>query len=112
MNLGKNTKTGALSTANKVTSGAWVVTFLPQDLPTREAIEIWHGAARGPGGYFLVYIDDDLFGAGQNGRINEYSPAQPMYVVKGQTVSLHWSVATTPAPKVTLWFREPEVGRI
>lgn len=110
-NLGPRSATGVLSTANKVTSGAWVVTFKPQDMASDD-YEVYHGAARGPGGYFLVYLDESFYGAGENGYINEYVPSIPMYVRKGQTITFHWSITTTPAPQVTLYLRQPEVGRI
>lgn len=113
-NLGKRNATGALTTANRVTPGTslWVVTFTPQNFSVSPDFEIWHGAARGPGGYFLVYIDDSLFGVAENGLINEYAPQIPMYVRDGQNVTCHWSVATNPAPEVVFYLRQPEVGRI
>jgi hypothetical protein len=109
--LGHLSKVGIASTLNRITSGAWVVTYRQQDLP-REAFEVWHGAARGPGGYFLVFLDDHMYGVGENGAINEYTPAIPMFVRPGQEITLHWSIATGTAPTVTLYFRKPEVGRL
>lgn len=110
--LGSRFAVGALSTANKVTSGAWVVTFRTQDMPLTD-YEIWHGACVGPGGFFQVYKDDSLFGIGENGRINEYSPrGAAMYVRAGQSITFHWSIATGTAPQVTLYLREPEVGKL
>jgi hypothetical protein len=77
---------------------------------------MWHGAVTGPGGYFLVYLDDYLFGVGANGQINEYSPrGSAMYVRKGQSISFHWSLTPTTgpgAPVATIYLRQPEVGRI
>lgn len=111
-NLGNRPAVGVLSNANKIVAGAWVVIFKPGDMPLDD-YEVYHGAVRGPGGYFLVYIDDVLYGVGENGLINEYAPAGPaMYVRKGQTITLHWSIATGAAPLVWLFLREPEVGRI
>lgn len=110
-NLGDRKATGVLSSANKLTPGAWVVTFNPQDMPLRD-FEVYHGAARGPGGYFLWFLDDNFYGVGENGLINEYSPSVAMYVRKGQTISLHWSIATGTAPAVTLYLRIPEVGKL
>jgi hypothetical protein len=109
--LGHKTETGALSAANKVTSGAWVVTFTPDVFGQGDIdFEVWHGAARGPGGYFETYLDETFYGVGENGRINEYTPSLPMFVRRGQTFSVHWSIATGTAPTVTLFLREPEVG--
>lgn len=103
---------GALSAANRIASGNWLVTYTPEMLPRDATFEVWHGAVIGPGGYFRVYLDDALFGVGENGAINEYSPKQPMFVRKGQTITLHWSIATGTAPQCWLYFRQPEVGRI
>jgi hypothetical protein len=113
-NLGSRFALGQLSTANKFTPGTslWVVTFKPETMPSEPEFEIWHGAVRGPGGIFLVYIDDQLFGVGENGLINEYAPSTPMFIRKGQAVTLHWSIATAPAPTAWFYFRRPEVGRI
>lgn len=111
-NLGHRYTVGALSALNKVTAGGWVAIFTPDDLPSESEFEMWHGAIRGPGGYFLTYIDDALYGVGENGRINEYSPSTAMLVRKGSTISLHWSIATGAAPTVWLYFRRPEVGRL
>lgn len=98
--------------ANFITPGAWVITFTPEELPSDTDFEMWHGAVRGPGGYFLVYLDDKLYGVGENGLINEYAPSIAMYIRKGQTITLHWSTATGNAPTAWLYFRQPEVGRI
>lgn len=116
MDLGNVSKLGAIPTAgapNRYVAGGWVVTFAPAILPTAERFEVWHAAIRGPGGQFLVYIDDLLYGVGQNGSINEYSPSgSAMLVRKGQTITLNWSIATGTAPTAWLYLREPEVGRI
>lgn len=113
-NLGMRSAIGALTTANRVTPGTnlWVVTFTPQSLAASPDFEVWHGAVRGPGGYFLLYLDDALYGVGENGLINEYAPPTPMYARDGQTISLHWSIGTGAAPNVWLYLRQPEVGRI
>jgi len=110
-NLGVRSAYGVLSASNLVTPGAWVVTFPPAVLPASE-FECWHGAIRGPGGYFLVYLDDQLYGVGENGLINEYAPPTAMYVRQGQAITLHWSIATGTAPTAWLYFRQPEVGRL
>lgn len=111
-NLGVRTRLGTLSTANRIASGNWVIEFRPQDLPADSDFEVWHGAIRGPGGYFLVYLDDSLYGVGENGLINEYAPDIAMYVRKGQAITLHWSTATGTAPQAWLYLREPEVGKL
>lgn len=111
-NLGDRTATGRLSNTNRVTAGAWVITYTPEMLPAEAAFEVWHATIRGPGGYFLVYIDDKLYGVGENGLINEYAPAIPMYVRKGQTITFHWSIATGSAPQAWIYLRQPETGRI
>lgn len=115
LGTGTSPKTGVLSTNNFVTPGTnlWVVTFAPADMPDEAEFEIWHGFALGPGGYFLTYIDNSGFGVGQNGLINEYSPkGDAMFIRKGQTVTLNWSIGTGTAPRAWLYFRTPEVGRL
>lgn len=108
------TQTGIPGTAqyqNKILAGAWIVRFQTQDFPRDMDFEIWHGAAIGPGGYFRVYIDQDLYGIGENGLYNEFSPnSAAMFIRKGQEVSLHWSIAAAPAPQVWFYLRTPEVG--
>jgi hypothetical protein len=111
-NLGSASAIGALSAQNRIVAGAWMITFVPTLLPQQESYEVWHAAALGPGGYFRVYIDDKLYGIGQNGSINEYTPSIPMFVVRGQIITMHWSIATGAAPQAWLYFRRPEVGRI
>lgn len=106
--LGNRYAVGVLSGLNLVTPGAWVVTFGVDLMPQDADFEIYHGFARGPGGYFLSYIDNSGYGAAENGLINEYSPAQAMYVRKGQIVTLHWSIDTTPAPQVWFYLRTPK----
>lgn len=109
--LGKLPRIGVTSQLNRITPGGWVVFFRTQDLPTAD-FEVWHGSARGPGGYALVYLDDALYGVLENGQINEYAPTIAMFVKDGQEISVHWSIATGTAPTVTLYFRTPEVGRL
>lgn len=96
---------------NKVTSGAWVVTFALVDMP-REPYEIWHGVARGPGGFAEMYLDEEFVEVLENGRRNVYDPNVPLFVMPGTTPSFHWSIATGNAPTVTLFLRTPEAGRI
>lgn len=109
MYLGARTQTGVQSPANRIMPGAWVVEFVSGKDFRSEDVEVWHAAFIGPGGYVRVYIDHDLFGVAENGKINEYTPSIPMYVKKGQRITLHWSTDATPAPVVTLWLRTPAV---
>jgi len=102
---------GALSAANKILSGAWVISFTPDMLPRNDS-ECYHGAILGPGGYFVVYLDESLHSNGANGLINTYEPSIPMFVARGRTITMHWSTASTPAPQAWLYFRPPEVGRL
>lgn len=113
--LGVRPKTGVATTQGKLSPGTslWVVTWGPKDLPADQDFEVWHGAVRGPGGYFLVYIDDAMFGAAENGLINEYAPAGgAMYVRKGQEISFNWSIGSGNAPQAWIYLRQPEIGRI
>lgn len=96
---------------NLVTAGAWVVTFTPQVFGQGDAdFEVYRGACKGPGGYFETYIETTLYGNGENGRINEFSPANPMFIRRGQTFTMHWSIATGTAPLVVLYLRTPQIG--
>jgi hypothetical protein len=113
--LGSRSKTGTLSTRGFFTPGTslWVIEFQPQELVSDADFEMWHGAVRGPGGNFMVYLDDALYGVAENGSINEYAPpGGAMYVRKGQTITFNWSIATGSAPRAWIYLREPEVGRI
>lgn len=111
-NLGDRREVGELNLNNPITAGAWTVTFDPQVLPAQGDFEVWHGALLGPGGYAVIYLDNTHYGVAENGRLNEYAPAIPMYVRKGQFIYVHWSIGTGTAPSVTLFFRQPEVGRL
>jgi hypothetical protein len=113
-NLGQRAANGILTTNNFITPGTslWVITFKPSDLSVSPDAEVWHGAAKGPGGYFLVYLDDSLYGVGENGLVSEYAPTTAMYFRDGQTITAHWSIGTGTAPRMWLYLREPEVGRI
>jgi hypothetical protein len=111
-NLGDRPASGILLASNKITPGGWVVTFKPQDMPP-STYEVWHGFAKGPGGYALVYLDEKGYGVIENGLISEYAPSGgAMYVRPGQIITIHWSTATGAAPNVVLYVREPEVGRL
>ncbi len=111
-NLGVIPAAGVASTKNKIVNNGWVITYPTQVLPRDVDFEMWHAAIRGPGGYFLVYIDDWLYGIGENGLINEYAPSIAMYVVKGQEISFHWSITTGTAPSAWIYLRKPQIGRI
>lgn len=116
-NLGSRYMRGALAgilepNINRVVSGAWLVRFPVDQLPSDPAYEVYHGSLRGPGGQVLVYINDKQWGVILNGRRSEYAPKIPMYVHKGEEISFHWTVTSGTAPQVWLWLRLPEVGRI
>lgn len=111
--LGDRPATGVaptLAQPNPYVSTGWVVAFPANILPQIEICEVYHGSVIGPGGQFVVYIDDKFYGIGQNGYLNEYDPTWPMRIRRGQSVYLYWSIATAPAPKVVLWLRELPIG--
>lgn len=112
--LGVRSANGALTTKNLFTPGTslWQITFKIEQMPQSD-YEVFHGAVRGPGGRFLVFIDDNQYGVGQNGGVNEYAPrGAAMYIRPAQVITLNWSIATGSAPKAWLYLREPEIGRI
>ena len=113
-NLGVRSADGAKLNTNYVFTGGWVVTFKVDQMPAGE-YEVWHGMALGPGGFFIVYIDDNAFGVGENGLINEYAPPKAMKVRDGQLITINWSTAAAmpatlkyTAPKVWLYLQQPE----
>jgi hypothetical protein len=105
--LGHRSAIGALSAQNLYVPGCWVVTFTPQDLSYPADFEVYHIAVRGPGGAFLVYIDDSFYSATDRGDLNEYDPKHPMYVRRGQSITFHWNVSVGDAPTVWVYAREP-----
>lgn len=104
--LGARPATGILDPNNPYVPGAYTVTFGPDDLYPDD-FEIFHMALTGPGGRFLVYIDTQLYSASIRGDLNEYNPAFPMYVRRGQSIFFYWNLATGTAPRVWLYSRSP-----
>jgi hypothetical protein len=104
--LGQRAQTGVLLATNKNVPGAWVVTFLSQDLYPQD-FDIYHMALKGPNGNFDVYIDDSFYSTAVRSDRNEYDPKQPMHVRRGQTVSFHFSSTSAPAPQVWLYAKRP-----
>ncbi len=108
--LGDNTAVGVLTTQNNINNGTnvWVVTFDVTKLPREQNFEIYRGSAEGPGGYFKMYLDGKFCSAGANGVINIFDPNTSLFVRKGQTITVEWSIGTGNAPQVRFWFRQPE----
>lgn len=105
--LGKLTKAGAVDSQNPVTAGGWTIQFRPQDIGIRVDSEVYHIAVQGPtGSKFQIWIDTTFYDNVARGDINSWDPAQPMHVRSGDTIYFYYNVATTPAPKATLYFRE------
>ena len=107
--LGSRSAVGEIGPTNLFVAGCWVVTFTAQDLAYPGDAEIYHMALRGPGGGFLVYIDDTFYSTSDRGDLNEYDPKHPMFVRRGQGVTFHWNVSVDPAPQVWLFAKEPGV---
>jgi hypothetical protein len=109
--LGDRPATGKLSTNNYFSPGTnlWVITYTPDMIQVSPDFEMYHAAIRGPGGYFLVYLDNKLYGIGENGLINEYSPkGDPMYVRDSQIITLNWSIGSGAAPLSWIYLQSPE----
>jgi hypothetical protein len=102
----RGASTVALSAGNRYVAGGWVATFLGKDL-WPEPVEIYHIALRGPGGGFLVYIDDKFYSNHGRSDINEYDPNNAMYLRPGQTVTFEFKSAAAPAPTVNIFARRP-----
>lgn len=107
-NLGKLSKVGKADPNNPVLAGGWTVTFAPSDLGIRVASEVYHIAVKGPtGSKFEVWIDTTFYDNVKRGDINSWDPNQPMPVDPGDTIFYYYNSAANPAPKITLYFREP-----
>lgn len=111
--LGSRQATGYSDTSgqNPFGSGYWTARFRVEELPP-EDFEMFHAAVRGPGGYFLVYIDTAFYSTADRGDINEFDPQQAMYVRRGQELFFYWSVPSSQgsAPQVWIYLRTPEIG--
>lgn len=110
--LGNRSKTGALSAANPFSAGGWAVSFTPDDLRIRIPFEIFHIAVQGPAlpsCNLQLWIDTTFYSTAPRGDINDYDPNQPVPVRPGQTVNLYWDTTVTPAPKVSIFCREPSM---
>lgn len=105
--LGQRTGNGALSASNRYVAGCWTIEFRSDDMAYPGDFEIFHIALRGPGGSFLVYIDDSFYSASDRGDINEYDPKWPMFVRRGQSIYFYWNISSGSAPTVWLYAREP-----
>jgi hypothetical protein len=104
--LGKVTNYGTKTTDNPVLAGGWSIAWKPEDLP-RVACVAYHAAVQGPtGSAFQVWIDTTFYGNVNRGDVNDWDPAQPMYIRPGDTVFFHYNTAAGSPPKATLFFRE------
>lgn len=101
--LGFRKQTGRLDPQNRVTAGAWTVTFTPETMSIPEDYEIRHIALHGPGGTFEVWIDDAFYSAAIRGDLNEYDPKNAMPIRRGQTIYFYWDIATGTAPEVLVY---------
>lgn len=112
--MGKGTLAGIVPpNINRLVSGAWIVRFPTNELPSDMDFEVYHATIRGPGGKFAVFIDDKQYSTCLNGRFATGFGNAAMYVKKGQEISFNWTISSgTRAPLVWIWLRQPEVGRI
>jgi len=107
--LGSRQASGIAATTlrpNLYVAAGWVVHFPSDELPPIDC-EIYHAAARGPGGTFVMYIGDSFYDIGERGDINAYHPSNPAYVRRGESVTFYWSIGTGTAPLVWLYLRQP-----
>jgi hypothetical protein len=104
--LGPRAQTGKADPANLIAAGNWTVTWAPKDLNFMVPLaEVFHIAVNGPGGYFLVYINEDFWDTSSYGGQNSWDPSEPMLIRPGDTVSFYWSTSSGTAPQVTMWLR-------
>jgi hypothetical protein len=106
MLLGPREQNGAADPLNKIAAGSWTASFAPKDLNFSVPLaEVYHITVNGPGGYFLVYINEDFWDAASYGGVNSWDPSEPMLIRPGDTVYFYWSVSGGTAPQVTIWLR-------
>jgi hypothetical protein len=106
--LGKLQKTGVADPNNPVFAGGWTIAITPADMGIRVPSEVYHIAIQGPAGStFQVFLDTTFYDNVTRGDINSWDPSQPMHVQPGTTIYFYYSTNATPAPKATLFFREP-----
>lgn len=104
--LGPRAQKGAADSGNLIAAGNYTVQFAPKDLNfTVSLAEVFHIAVNGPGGYVLIYINEDFWDCVSYGGINSWDPSEPMLVRPGDIISFYWSTAAGGAPEVTIWLR-------
>lgn len=107
-NLGSRQVTGAVDPTNPVTAGGWTCAFTPSVLNILQQFEVYHIAVKGPvGSTFQVFQDTTFYDAVSRGDLNSWDPSQPMLVQPGRTLYFYYDTATSPAPLVTIYCREP-----
>lgn len=103
MYLGTRVKQGAPDPGNPLGAGFYGVVFQPADFQIRARFKITYISITGPAGSTMrVFRDNTFRGATVRGDLNEWDPAQPMFVMPGQAVSFYWSTGTGTIPIVTL----------
>lgn len=108
--LGQRDATGALDNDNPLSSGGWAVKFTPAVLAIQEAFEIFHIAVQGPADpacTLQIWLDTTFYSATVRGDVNDYDPNWGIPVRPGQTVNLYWDTTVNPAPKVSIFCRQP-----
>jgi hypothetical protein len=104
--LGPRTATGVADPANKVAAGDWTVSFPASVLSVNVPLfEVYHMAVNGPGGYILLYRNEDFWDTTNYGGQNSWDPQQPLLLRPGDDLTFYWSVSAAPAPMVTIWLR-------
>lgn len=104
--LGPRALTGAADQGNLIAAGNYTVQFASKDLNfTVVLAQVFHIAMNGPGGYVLIYINEDFWDCVSYGGINSWDPSEPMLLRPGDTLTFYWSVSTGSAPMVTIWLR-------
>lgn len=108
--LGYRSGNGVVDAQNPFSPGGWAVAFTPTILAIKEAFEIFHIAVQGPDDpacNLQVWIDTRFYSATVRGDINDYDPNQAIPVQPGETVYLYWDTNQNPAPKVSIYCRQP-----
>lgn len=104
--LGPRAGTGFADPNNPTGAGNWTVSFPASVLTVQVPLfEVYHIAVNGPGGYILVYRNEDFWDTTNYGGQNSWDPQQPLLVRPGDGLTFYWSIGTGTAPVMTLWLR-------
>lgn len=112
LGLGNAVGDGKISPPETFNAGNWTVTFDPPALGVSIALfECYHIVIQGPpGSAFQIFIGNRFYDNVTPGDVNSWDPNQPMKLQQGDTVFFYWNTNALPAPTVTMYFQEVNLG--